>query len=159
MILQQLELRVVVTSAGVTASFDPVALLAQADVTSDSAGRIELIIATGSISHGHEPRLRLDPPTGVTTPRDEHLVELILRSFAVRDQLLAMTADDIAAMRSTALRHLERVARLSYLAPDIVTAILDGTQPRKLSARTLSRMAALPLSWTAQRRVLGLLHA
>jgi len=155
MILQQLGVRVVVTSAGVTASFDPAALLTRAEITSNATDRIELAIATGSVSHGHEPRLRLDPPADVTSPRDERLVELILRSFVVRDQLLAMTQGEVSAIPATSLRHLERVARLSYLSPDIVTAILDGTQPRRLNARTLSRMAALPLSWTEQRRVLG----
>lgn len=61
-------------------------------------------------------------------------------------------------MLSTApntLRHLERVARLSYLDPGIITDILDGTQPRALSARGLSRIASLPLSWAQQRQVLG----
>lgn len=51
-------------------------------------------------------------------------------------------------------RHLERTARLSYLAPDIVLAILDGKQPSHLSARKLVRAASLPLDWSAQRQML-----
>ncbi len=51
-------------------------------------------------------------------------------------------------------RHLERTAKLSYLAPDIVLAILEGTQPSHLSARTLVRAGSLPLDWAAQRRML-----
>ena len=66
-----------------------------------------------------------------------------------------MCGDDVAAMPVTAHRHLERIARLSYLAPGIIGAILDGSQPRTLQARTLWRLSALPLSSNEQHRVLG----
>jgi site-specific DNA recombinase len=155
LLLQQLRLQVKVTAGGIRASFDSNTLLSMADVTVLHAPRIELTVATTCASYGHEPRLRLDPPEGVPTRRDERLVELIARSFAVREQLLAMSEADVRAMPTTRLRHLERVARLSYLDPSIVNAVLEGTQPRSLSARTLSRMAALPLCWTEQRHVLG----
>lgn len=55
----------------------------------------------------------------------------------------------------TRQRHLERIARLAYLAPDIIRAILDGRQPRHLTARSLSRIHGLPNSWVEQRAVLG----
>ena len=89
------------------------------------------------------------------TQRDERLIGLIVRAFANRDQLAALSETDVAVMPETALRHLERTARLSYLAPTIITSILDGTQPRALTARTLLRLAALPIAWADQRRMLG----
>ena len=46
-------------------------------------------------------------------------------------------------------------ARLSYLAPDITQAILDGCQPRDLTADKLLAHSRLPLTWHEQRRVLG----
>jgi site-specific DNA recombinase len=49
-----------------------------------------------------------------------------------------------------------RVLRLRFLAPDIVTAILDGRQPVELTSRTLLRIADLPLDWSGQRQALGL---
>ena len=45
--------------------------------------------------------------------------------------------------------------RLAYLAPDIVTAIIDGRQPPGLTANTLMRNTRLPLRWEAQRKRLG----
>lgn len=45
-----------------------------------------------------------------------------------------------------------RVLRLTLLAPDIVEAILDGTQPRTLELRAL--MQPLPQEWPMQRKVL-----
>ncbi|HTM96410.1 MAG TPA: recombinase family protein [Croceibacterium sp.] len=47
-----------------------------------------------------------------------------------------------------------RVLRLNYLAPDIIAAILDGTQPEGLTRRTLIR-GHLPMDWALQRQLLG----
>ena len=44
---------------------------------------------------------------------------------------------------------------LSFLAPDIVEAILDGRQPTELTAARLKRVRDLPLSWAEQRQILG----
>jgi hypothetical protein len=46
--------------------------------------------------------------------------------------------------------------RLSYLAPDIVGAILEGRQPASLTRQKLARLPALPLGWEAQRELLGI---
>jgi hypothetical protein len=45
--------------------------------------------------------------------------------------------------------------RLSYLAPDITQAILDGRQPSDLTAEKLLEHSRLPLAWLDQRIVLG----
>ncbi|ODU67769.1 MAG: hypothetical protein ABT11_19120 [Novosphingobium sp. SCN 66-18] len=50
--------------------------------------------------------------------------------------------------------HLSRLVRLNYLAPDIVTAILNGTQPEMLT-RDILLKANLPMDWSLQRRLLG----
>ena len=43
------------------------------------------------------------------------------------------------------------LVRISFLAPDIVAAILDGRQSASLSRQKLARMTDLPLEWDAQR--------
>ncbi len=50
-------------------------------------------------------------------------------------------------------RHVSRIMRLAFLAPDIVEAILDGCQPADLELERL--MKCIPVSWDAQRRALG----
>lgn len=47
-----------------------------------------------------------------------------------------------------------RLVRLNYLAPDIVAAILDGTQPEELKGGKLMA-TELPMDWSLQRRLLG----
>ena len=51
--------------------------------------------------------------------------------------------------------YFTRLVRLSYLAPDIAQAILDGRQPRDLTADKLLAHSRLPLAWHEQRTVLG----
>ena len=103
---------------------------------------------------GHEPRLRLEPASG-RAAGDPALIQILATGFGARKQLLAINEDEAAEIPATRMSHLTRYARLSYLAPDIIRAIMDGRQPRQLTARVLSRKIALPLSWKEQRRVLG----
>ena len=46
-----------------------------------------------------------------------------------------------------------RLFRLTFLAPDIIEAILDGNEPDGLSMRVLAQ--PIPLDWNEQRRTLG----
>jgi site-specific DNA recombinase len=52
--------------------------------------------------------------------------------------------------------HLAFELRLSYLAPDIVRALLEGRQPIELTKTRLLRLSKdLPHDWSEQRHVLG----
>jgi site-specific DNA recombinase len=51
--------------------------------------------------------------------------------------------------------YFTRLVRLSYLAPDITQAILDGRQPRDLTAYKLLAHSRLPITRHEQRTVLG----
>ena len=154
-LLDQLALRAVVSAGGLEASISSQALLGLAEVESGDDTRIELEVPTTVASFGHEQRLRLDPPAHSSIPRDARLVVLVARSLATRDQLIKLTQDEVSEMVKTEFRHRERTARLAYLAPDIVRAIIEGRQPKSLNARTLARLGSLPLSWSEQRVMLG----
>ncbi|MBC2666972.1 recombinase family protein [Novosphingobium flavum] len=154
-LLQRIELTVIVSRDNAAAQFDLPALTAWVGLEIDHPQPFALPLSTTTVAWGHEARLRLDPPAGKKVEADPNLVQLIARGFAARDELLAMSPEQAAAMPVTTFRHTERIARLAYLAPDIIRAILDGHQPRRVTARYLSRLGALPLSWTAQREMLG----
>lgn len=47
------------------------------------------------------------------------------------------------------------LVRISFLAPYIVAAILEGRQPGTLTRQKLVRMKDFPLAWEAQRDVFG----
>jgi len=60
----------------------------------------------------------------------------------------------IASEHGKCRTRLGRLVRLSCLAPDIVTAIVEGRQPEALTASHLSKIE-LPLAWPEQRKALG----
>src|ERR1700757_3479084 len=61
----------------------------------------------------------------------------------------------LAQREGVSRSYFTRLVRLSYLAPDITQAILDGRQPRDLTAEKLLDHSRLPLAWHDQRIVLG----
>lgn len=80
--------------------------------------------------------------SALSSRRDPKLVELIVKAHQAKRQL-GLDGKPPSAPADPGYRernHLVRLARLSFLAPDIVRAILEGTQPASL----LYRMADLP---------------
>ena len=89
---------------------------------------------------------------------DPSLIRLLLRTFAIRDRLERnpdLTLQRIAEAEGVSPSYATRALRLAYLAPDIVTAILDGRQPPGLTANMLMKNTRLPFRWKAQRKRLG----
>jgi len=55
------------------------------------------------------------------------LRKLVAQAFAARDYLMSSTPHGLIETYSP--RYLARVARICWLAPDMISAMLDGTQP------------------------------
>jgi DNA invertase Pin-like site-specific DNA recombinase len=88
---------------------------------------------------------------------DPILVRLLLRAHAIRDRLLqdrSLTLKEIAAEEGVSSSYVTRLLRLAFLAPDLVTAMLNGRHPRQLTANRLMNDTRLPLDWSAQRELL-----
>ncbi len=107
------------------------------------------------VRRGHEARLVLVADQPGRRRVNSHLMALLARSFAARRQLIEEMSPEDRAIANARKSRLSRVARMSYLAPDIVQSIFEGTQPARLGARELLRMGNLPISWTEQRRLFG----
>ena len=65
----------------------------------------------------------------------------------------------IAKAEGVVPSYVTRLLRLTWLAPDIVAAIVDGRQPIGLTANRLMANIRLPLEWQDQRELLGLAAA
>jgi len=52
-------------------------------------------------------------------------------------------------------RHVTRALPLACLAPEIVTAIVEGRQPTELTVSALKSIDTLPIRWEDQHRLLG----
>ena len=82
---------------------------------------------------------------------DPVLVRLLLRAHAIRTRLLqdpSLPLKEIAAEEG-----ISTLLRLAFLAPNIVTAILNGRHSPQLTANRLMDDTRLPLAWTAQRKL------
>ena len=102
---------------------------------------------------------RLVIANGAEAEVNAGLLELIKDAFAIRIQLLSGSDDSIEAMSGRLGMNkcrLTSLIRLSYLAPDIVRALLEGRQPIELTPTRLLRLSKdLPHDWSEQRHVLG----
>ncbi len=84
------------------------------------------------------------------------LIKALTRAHRWKERLFtggAPSTSAIAKEECVTERYVSRIMRLTFLAPDIVEAILDGYQPTDLELERL--MKGIPVSWDAQRRALG----
>jgi hypothetical protein len=66
-----------------------------------------------------------------------------------------VSVEEAAAAMGLKVDYFRVLVRISFLAPDVVAAILEGRQPGTLTRQRLARMTDLPFEWELQRRALG----
>ena len=89
---------------------------------------------------------------------DPSLAKLIVKGHVFRDKLIkggGASLSDIAVRQGVTRSYFTRLVRLTFLAPDITRAILEGRHPPTLTAAKLKEASRLPLDWREQREVLG----
>jgi hypothetical protein len=103
---------------------------------------------------GREITMRIECTDPFATAKpDVRLIKLLIRARRFNTALVGSDSGPFAALAKR--EGVSPFARLSYLAPDITEAILDGRQPRDLTADKLLAHSRLPLAWPEQRSVLG----
>lgn len=131
-------------------------LVADARDPESYAQRLPLITAPVSrIRKGKEIKLVISDSTGAE--RDETLVSLLREALAIREEVLSepeMTIAENAASSGRCRKRMTRLFRLSWIAPEIVDAILAGEQLHAVTTRSLLT-ADLPLDWSDQKAALG----
>jgi site-specific DNA recombinase len=107
---------------------------------------------------GKEVRLVVAPSSSVpisATPdrRDPALIKLVVKAHAARAALMAtpqVSVDDVARAQGYDRDYFGVLLRLSWLAPDITTSLLEGRQPAGLNRQSLARMTGLSFWWHEQ---------
>ena len=85
-----------------------------------------------------------------TTKPAARLIKLLIRAHRFNTTLVegdSMPFAALAKREGVSPSYFTRLVRLSYLAPDITQAILEGGQPRDLTADQLFAHSRLPLVW------------
>ena len=107
---------------------------------------------------GREITMRIEGSDPFATVKpDARLIKLLIRARRFNAALAGSDGVAFAALakwEGVSPSYFTRLG-LSYLAPDITQAILDGRQSRDLTADKLLAHSRLPLAWHEQRTVLG----
>lgn len=92
----------------------------------------------------------------ITPHRDEKLFNAVTLAFywkqIMEEKHLSVT--ELARRENIDRGYMGQIIRLTTLAPDIIMAIINGTQPKLLNLRKLLR-ERFPYSWEEQKRELG----
>jgi hypothetical protein len=93
------------------------------------------------------------------TKADPGLRRIIARAHDLQERVMQnndLTLHAIASQEHVTPGYISRLLRLPSLAPDIITAIVNGKNPPQLTAKKLMRLALeLPVAWNEQRKLLG----
>src|SRR6202047_3190453 len=107
---------------------------------------------------GREIRMVINGTGSFAAKSDARLIKLLLRARRFNATLAdseGVPFATLAEREGVSRSYFTRLVRLSYLAPDITQAILDGRQPSDLTSEKLLEHSRLPLAWHDQRIVLG----
>lgn len=101
-------------------------------------------------------------PDGMTVPLaprpavDDTMLKILIKAHRWRRRIesgAAKSVTDLAEQEKVTVPYVTKLLAVTCLAPDITAAILDGRQPRGLSANVM--LKAVPESWEEQRRLWG----
>jgi DNA invertase Pin-like site-specific DNA recombinase len=107
---------------------------------------------------GREMKMIVENSDG-QTKADAGLLRIIARAHELQERVMQnndLTLHAIASQEHVTPGYISRLLRLPLLAPDIITAIVNGKNPPQLTAKKLMRLALeLPVEWSGQRNQLG----
>lgn len=123
-----------------------------------SDARYEFEVSVRAITAERWPSLHIKPrSTSQIAKPDKKLVDLVSRARKAQrliDEHREWSIEELAYKENCRPTFFARLIRLNYLAPDIVTAILDGTQPSSLT-RDIVLNSNIPTDWAIQRQLFG----
>ena len=107
---------------------------------------------------GREMRMLVENTDDRTTG-DPGLLRIVARAHEIQERLMQntdLTVHVIAGQERVSANYVYRLLRLPTLAPDIITAIVNGKNPPQLTAKKLMRLTPqIPVAWAEQRKLLG----
>ncbi len=108
---------------------------------------------------GMETRLLIDGAGGGARRQPDHSLHRILaRAYRYNGMIMrnaGKTMRQLAADAGVGGSYFRRILRLSFLAPEVVKAVLRDRHPIELSAKRLANEVRLPISWDEQRALLA----
>ena len=107
---------------------------------------------------GREMRMLVENSADQTNA-DPGLLRIVARAHDIQARLTQdteLTVHMIARQERVSANYVYRLLRIPSLAPDIITAIINGKNPPQLTAKKLMRLTPqIPVGWAEQRKLLG----
>jgi site-specific DNA recombinase len=107
---------------------------------------------------GREMRMLVENSDDQTNA-DPGLLRIVARAHDIQARLTQdteLTMHIIARKERVSANYVYRLLRIPSLAPDIITAIINGKNPPHLTAKKLMRLTPqIPVGWAEQRKLLG----
>ena len=157
-VMAKLVTSIAITTNEIMIAMDRSGIFRMLELTQTPVGTpLTLTVAASKVREGKATKLVLSGSASPTPTRDPKLVALLAEARATRDLVLVSpdrTMRDIASDQQRCRHRVSKLIRLSWLSPDIVTAIVEGKQPRTMTPRKLLD-THWPLEWDAQIALLG----
>lgn len=100
--------------------------------------------------------LKILPPPEEAFTVDDTLLNAVVKAFSWREKLEKedMSVSDLAKRLKIDRGYVTRIMNFTYLAPDIIEAILLGSQPGNLKISDIMKQP-IPFAWSEQRLLYG----
>jgi site-specific DNA recombinase len=125
---------------------------------SDSEDALTLTVKARLKRVGREMRMLVENSDDQTMA-DPGLLSIVARAHDIQERLMQnndLTVHVVASQERVSANYVYRLLRLPTLAPDIISAIVNGKNPPHLTAKKLMRMTPqVPVDWAEQRRMFG----
>lgn len=123
-----------------------------------SDARFEQVVAVRAITAERCPSLHITPRESSCKANPDRKLVALIRSARKAQQLVEenrnLDLEALANIQGCRTAQFARLTRLNYLAPDIVMAVFDGTQPAGLTRKVLLN-SNVPTDWAVQRKLYG----
>ena len=158
-LIRQLIKQVIVHPEYLQIEIDPTILQNQkSEENRNSEATVTLRVPVQVRRCGHAVRLLIAGSQTIRQAPDTRLIRQIAKAHDWFERLTsgkAKSIKDIAVAEGVTNSYVRKIIHRAFLAPDIVRAILNGTQPPDLNLESLKKFIPLPIDWNEQRKLLG----
>jgi site-specific DNA recombinase len=108
---------------------------------------------------GYAMRLIITDENNHSIHKDQNLINYLSQAY---QWLTLITSGKVQSIKQIAeakqmdQSHITRMINKAFIAPDIIRAILNGTQPPHLTLKYLKQFRSLPNDWNTQKSILGI---
>ena len=150
--------QVAIDEQAISITINVAALAGRLGIAGDDHVVMRITAPAVKLRIGKATKLVISDADEMAIARDEGLVELLRDAQRAQAAVLAspgLSLKAVASVQKQCRTRFARLLRVSWLAPEIVSVILEGRHPRTLTPRRLLE-ADLPIAWDGQLRMLGI---